>query len=347
MASIPRAGLHPITTFRGRAAAFGSQGLGALADECGEILSFAPTSYGACADPPRSERICPYTAAMTAIPLAEVITLLILGLAAGTAGGLVGIGGSLVIIPVLTLLMDKDQHLAQACAMIVNVFVAVPALLRHHQAKAVQWGVVVRMLPFGLVLILVGVALSDRIDGELLMKLFGVFLLYIIAINVLKLFEDGRKDNSRSLRIGWLPVGLVGSLMGFAAGLLGIGGGPIAVPMLQRICRLPLRTSIATATAVMCVTAAIGAWRKNAGLSDLLESSATPNPLGESLLLAACLVPTAMIGALIGARLTHKLPIKLLRIAFILLMIWASVNMLDLLPSELAAGLSSSLFPAP
>ena len=86
---------------------------------------------------------------MAEMPLNEVITLLILGLAAGTAGGLVGIGGSLVIIPVLTLLMGKDQHLAQACAMIVNVFVAVPALLRHHQAKAVQWGVVVRMLPFG------------------------------------------------------------------------------------------------------------------------------------------------------------------------------------------------------
>ncbi len=73
---------------------------------------------------------------MAEMPLGEVITLLILGLAAGTAGGLVGIGGSLVIIPVLTLLMGKDQHLAQACAMIVNVFVAVPALLRHHQAKA-------------------------------------------------------------------------------------------------------------------------------------------------------------------------------------------------------------------
>jgi len=172
--------------------------------------------------------------------------------------------------------------------------------------------------------------------------------LYIIAINVLKLFEDGQKDNSRSLRVGWLPVGLVGSLMGFAAGLLGIGGGPIAVPMLQRICRLPLRKSIATATAVMCVTAAIGAWRKNAGLSELLESGAVTEPLAfkESLVLAACLVPTAMIGALIGARLTHKLPLKLLRIAFILLMIWACVNMLGLFPSELVAGVSSSLFPA-
>lgn len=271
---------------------------------------------------------------MAGVPLNELIILLILGLAAGTAGGLVGIGGSLVIIPVVTLAMGKDQHLAQAAAMIVNVFVAAPALFRHHQANAVQWGVVLRMLPFGLVLILVGVFLSDRFDGELLMKLFGVFLLYIIAINMLKLFEDGRKDNSRSPRIAWLSAGFVGSLMGFAAGLLGIGGGPIAVPLLQRICRLPLRQSIATATAVMCITSAVGAWRKNVGLSELFERGVTADPIQfkESLLLATCLVPTAMIGALIGARLTHKLPIKLLRIAFILLMLWACANMLGLLP---------------
>ncbi len=273
---------------------------------------------------------------MAGVPLNELIILLILGLAAGTAGGLVGIGGSLVIIPVVTLLMGKNQHLAQAAAMIVNVFVAAPALFRHHQAKAVQWGVVLRMLPFGLALILIGVFLSDRTNGELLMKFFGVFLLYIIAINVLKLFEDGRKDNGRPPRIAWLSAGFVGSLMGFAAGLLGIGGGPIAVPLLQRICRLPLRESIATATAVMCITSAVGAWRKNVGLSELVERGVTADPIlfQDSRFLAMCLVPTAMIGAYIGARLTHKLPIKLLRIAFILLMIWACVNMLGLLPSK-------------
>ena len=72
-------------------------------------------------------------------------------------GGLVGVGGSIVIIPVLTLLMHTNQHLSQAAAMIINVFVAAPALLAHIRAKAVRWDVVARMLPFGLVFILIGV----------------------------------------------------------------------------------------------------------------------------------------------------------------------------------------------
>ena len=50
----------------------------------------------------------------------------------------------------------------------------------------------------------------------------------------------------------------------------------------------------------------------------------------ESLLLAVGLAPTAMVGALIGAGLTHKLPVRWVRLAFILLMVWATVHMLDL-----------------
>ena len=81
----------------------------------------------------------------------ELLRLLMLGFFAGAIGGLVGLGGSIVIIPVLTLLLHRDQHLSQAAAMIVNVFVAVPALMRHQRAGAVRWDVILRMLPFGVV----------------------------------------------------------------------------------------------------------------------------------------------------------------------------------------------------
>ena len=104
------------------------------------------------------------------IDLVEVISLLAVGLGAGAIGGMVGVGGSIVIIPVLTLVMHHDQHLSQAAAMIVNVFVAAPALVRHHRADAVRWDIMVRMLPWGLVLIVVGVWASNQFDGEVLKK---------------------------------------------------------------------------------------------------------------------------------------------------------------------------------
>ena len=262
----------------------------------------------------------------------DILSLLALGLIAGAIGGLVGMGGSIVIIPCLTLVWKHDQQLSQAAAMIVNVFVAAPALFRHHKADAVRWDVVARMLPFGLLLILVGVEASNKFQGEVLKKVYGLFLLYVIVFNVMKLMTDDGSLLAATLpRVGWGRVGLVGGSMGLAAGLLGIGGGPVAVPMLQRVCNLPLRQSIAASSAVMCLTAIVGAVRKNATLETLTDTAGNPLLLQDSLLVAACLAPTAMVGALIGAGLTHALPLRWVRLAFILLMSWASIKMLGVL----------------
>lgn len=267
------------------------------------------------------------------MPPLELFNLLALGLFAGAIGGLVGVGGSIVIIPVLTLLMHRNQHLSQAAAMIVNVFVAAPALMQHQRAEAVRWDIVVRMLPFGLVFIVVGVEASNFLHGDLLKKLYGAFLLYVIAFSVMKMVEDRRPAaDSPPERVGWGPAGSVGGLMGFAAGLLGIGGAPVALPLLQRVCHLPLRQAIASTSAVMCITAIVGATRKSLTLSHVTDASGVTLGLSyhDSVHLAVYLAPTAVIGAMLGAKLTHRVPVQWVRLAFILLMVWASANMLGL-----------------
>lgn len=265
------------------------------------------------------------------VPVEELVRLLVLGLLAGALGGLVGVGGSIVIIPVLTLLLGKDQHLSQATAMIINVLVAAASLLQHHRAGAVQWVVVGRLVPFGLVLIVVGVLVSNTVEGEILMKLYGVFLLYVIAFSVMKLLDDHRSQTRQeSPKTGWVRVGIVGGLMGFVAGLLGIGGAPVSIPMLQRINHLPLRQAIAVTSAAMVITSIVGAIGKNLTLSSLTDAAGRSLGLTvqDSFLLASFLAPTAVLGALAGARLAHILPVRWVRAAFILLMIWASIEML-------------------
>ena len=127
----------------------------------------------------------------------------------------------MTIIPFLTL-WKYDQQLSQAVAMIVNVFVAAPALFRHHKANAVRWDVAVRMLPFGLLLILIGVEASNAFDGELLKKIYGAFLLYVIVFNVIKLLaDDGTIPAATPPRVGWGQVGFVGGSMGLAVGRAG------------------------------------------------------------------------------------------------------------------------------
>ncbi|MHC4948394.1 MAG: sulfite exporter TauE/SafE family protein, partial [Planctomycetota bacterium] len=214
-----------------------------------------------------------------------------------------------------------------------NIFVAVPAALRHHRAEAIQWDVAARMLPAALLFILVGVEASNAFDGEILKKGFGVFLLYVVVMNVQKLVNGRRRaTGGDGPRRGFVPVATVGAITGFAAGLLGIGGGIITVPLLQRIVRLPLRECIATSAAVMCVTSMIGAWRKNHTLASLADAAGTPLGLdmAESVQIAACLAPTALVGGWIGAHLTHALPLRWVRAALVILLCVASAKLLGL-----------------
>lgn len=263
------------------------------------------------------------------LSISEIITLAVVGLLAGTLGGLFGIGGSLLIIPALAIVFGPNQHLYQAAAMIVNIFVAAPAAYRHWRAGAVQWNVMGKLLPFAVAMIIVGVLVSDQFDGKMLQRMFGVFLLYVIAINLIRVFSRNGEDQTPPCT-SWKRTGAVGSIMGFLAGLLGIGGGVVLVPLLQRICHLPLRQCIATSSALMCLSSIFGAYTKNTTLSQHADFQDPQRMLSfaDSVFLAVWLLPTAIVGGIIGATLTHALPLKWVRTAFVLLLLWASGRML-------------------
>ncbi len=244
-------------------------------------------------------------------------------------GGLLGIGGSIVMIPVLTLVFGHNQHLAQAAAMIVNIFVAVPAVIQHHRAKAVRWDSVRYILPFGILFILIGVELSNKIDGQMLQRFFGAFLLYVIYMNIMKLVDKKDDHTEEDHNVRWYSCGFVGSITGFCAGLLGIGGGIITVPLLHRVCRMPFRHCIGTSAALMCMTALIGSISKNMALGNVVVDGVALQ-VSDSLILAVCFLPTAIVGGMLGAKYTHRLPLRWLRVAFILLLSWASWQMLGL-----------------
>jgi len=249
-----------------------------------------------------------------------------IGLVAGVGGGMLGIGGSIIMIPGLTLCFGYDQHLYQAAAMIANVAVSVPAALRHKRAGAMHRPTLRWMGPTAVVCVMIGVWLSNLFEGEAaslwLSRLLAAFLGYVIAVNGRRLIR-GRPETKQADAIAWPRTrrGAVGSVMGLIAGLLGVGGGAVAVPLQQVVLKLPLKSAIANSSAIICLSAAIGALYKNATLG---QHSTRPE---EGLILAAILVPTAWLGGGIGASLTHKLPMGYVRGAFLLLMIVAAWKM--------------------
>jgi len=288
---------------------------------------------------------------LDAISIVEVI---VIGLVAGVIGGLLGVGGSIIIIPGLTLVLGYNQHLYQATAMIANVAVSIPAAWRHYKAKAAVPRVLKFMVPAALLAVLFGVWLSNLPvfqgpDGAVwLGRILALMMIYVIFLNVRKLLQpkvivlpdesrspdsDAENDDSPgqevtdgdSTRITSPRSISVGSVMGVIAGLLGVGGGAIAVPLQQLLLRLPLKSCIANSAAVICVSATIGAIAKNVTLSSTIPDA--PGAWQTSLIIAAILAPTCWIGGYIGAILTHRLSLRFVRIVFILLMIAAAIKM--------------------
>jgi hypothetical protein len=271
-----------------------------------------------------------------------------IGLFAGVVGGMTGIGGSLIMIPGLVMLFGQgagrpgaagefapmNQHLYQAAAMIVNVFVAIPATVRHVQAGAIVGAVLRWMIPSSFAAILLGVWASNArwfeqdnglgVSGPVLLgRVLAAFMFYTAAMNLKRMFRPARAtDEPVDLsHVTPMRCAAVGGATGFVGGLLGLGGGGVAVPLQQVLLKLRLRNCIANSAASMCVTSVVGAAYKNATLA---EHHLDWN---RSILLAALLAPTAMVGGYFGGMLTHRLPVKAVRLGIIVLMLAAGWKM--------------------
>ncbi len=255
----------------------------------------------------------------------DIAILIVIGLGAGVLGGMLGIGGSVIMIPGMAILFANrpfdSQHLYQAAAMIVNVAVAIPASLRHHRAGTIRRDIFMRMLWPTLIAIVAGVLLSNLLDTGVLRLLFALFLLYIVADNAFKLVRKTADHAEDEMRPTPLRVGASGGIMGLVAGLLGVGGGAIAVPLLQLLAKVPLRHAIGVSSGVMVITAAVGAAFKVATVPQ------HDIPISRPLLLAACLIPTAFIGGRLGAALTHRVPLFWVRIVFTATMLIVALRM--------------------
>ncbi len=260
------------------------------------------------------------------------ILLALSGVVAGVLGGLLGIGGSSVMLPAMVLILGavrdgvEQIHQYQAAAMIVNFLLILPSVLAHARKRAVWTRVWAYMAVAALAGVIVGVQASWLFEGAAAKYLrwgVGLFFLYVVGHNVYRLTRGRRVEGLSRQQVERAPFWrklVVGFPMGVVAGLLGIGGGSLAVPGQQIALKMPLRNAIATSAATIASVSWLGAIAKNAQLGD-------NGTVTRSLILAACLAPTAMIGSYFGGHLTHTLPVRIVRIVFTALMVFAAAKM--------------------
>ena len=253
----------------------------------------------------------------------------------GTFGGMLGIGGSVIMIPALTFAFGENQHLYQAAAMICNFFVAASSLLAHHRAQALVPAVLKRLIPAAILTVIAGVALSNssifaREKSYLLARVFGAFLLYVAAYNTWRFFSKTQFTihgfaQSLNTRIGPLSA-CIGAVTGICAGLLGMGAGSVSTPLQQLTLKMPIRNAMSNSAATITGIALIGAAYKNFTLPqhDIAVS--------QSLKIAACIIPTAIIGGLLGGHLMHKLHQHAVRAVFIIVLVLAAFKLITTTP---------------
>ena len=118
--------------------------------------------------------------------MGEVIVALLIGLAGGTFGGLLGIGGGTLYVPALVLNLGQEQTVAQAVSLVVSIPTAISATTANLKGGYVDREVALLVTPAAVVLALGGGFLAGEIPSEWLSRIFGVVVLYVGTRSLLK-----------------------------------------------------------------------------------------------------------------------------------------------------------------
>ena len=196
----------------------------------------------------------------TALRLAE---FLLLGVSAGAIGALTGIGGGLIITPVLTLVAGVPIHQAIGTSLCCVIATSSGAAANYveHRLSDIRLGMTLELATTAGAVS--GALVAGLMSREALAVLFSLLLLYASAAMIRRTLRDGETEPSETqpYKVKRLPLGLVGSAgAGIVSGLLGIGGGPVKVPLMYLVMGVPFKVATATSNFMMGVTAAASAF---------------------------------------------------------------------------------------
>lgn len=259
-----------------------------------------------------------------------IISCAILGSIVGFLAGLLGIGGGLIIVPVLSLLLvkfnvasvDHVLVIAIATSLASILFTSTSSALAHHKNNNVPWNIAPWVMSgVGLGALISGFAAS-YIPEQLLRVVFATSVVFIAARMVL---STRSKTQSEKPMPSGPVIGSLSAVMGGLSGLIGIGGGALIVPLLNYF-SVDIKKAIGCAAACGIVIALFGSvgyvsagWQ----VTDLEHGFAgfvyLPALLG--------IVITSWFMAPIGAKATHYLPVATIKKAFAVLLVIIALQM--------------------
>lgn len=266
-----------------------------------------------------------------------ILFLFFVSIFAGVFGSIVGLGGGVVIIPVLTILLGVDIHFAIGASIVAIIGTSSGAAATYVKDKVTNLRVGMFLEVASTTGAIIGAALASYANSAALELIFGSILLVTLVPTVMKIGEDIPKSpelKGLSKRLGLKgsyvetngttvnynadkpAAGLIGTwVAGILSGLLGIGGGAFKVLSMDLAMKLPMKVSTTTSNFMIGVTAAASA--------GIYFARGDVNPL-----IVAPVALGILVGAAIGAKVLLRSRNRSVRKAFAVVLAVAAVEMI-------------------
>ncbi|MEQ8746889.1 sulfite exporter TauE/SafE family protein [Pyruvatibacter sp.] len=251
------------------------------------------------------------------------------GVLAGLVAGLFGVGGGIVIVPVLFYVFtafeipdDVKMHVAVGTSLATIIVTSVRSLRAHMKSGVVDTALLKSWILPVVAGVVTGTAVADMIDGRSLTIVFGAIAL-LVAANMAFAKSSWKLADDMPQRPG---SDAIGAVIGFLSTLMGIGGGTFGNTVMTLYGRT-IHQAVATSAGLGLIIAVPGALGFIA--SGWGEAGTPPFSVGYVNLLAfACIVPATILMAPVGARLAHKLPQQTLKRGFAAFLALVAIRML-------------------
>jgi len=247
---------------------------------------------------------------------ALIVAFVALGAIVGFLAGLLGIGGGMTIVPLLTFAFmrlgfatEHVVHLAVATATATIMFTSIASAREHHRHSAVLWPVVAAMAPGLIVGSLAGPLIVAGMSTTVLATFFGLF----VTVAATQILLDRKPKPTRELP-GRAGLFAVGGGIGLISSMVGAGGAFMTVPFMAA-CNIDLRKCVATSAALGLPIATAGTI--GFAIAGYHASNLPPLSVGYVYVPALLAIAAGSVAcAPIGARAAHRWPVKTLRRGF-------------------------------
>jgi len=255
----------------------------------------------------------------------EIIIIFVCGLGAGMFGSLVGLGGGVIMVPVLNLIFDLPIKTAVATSLCAVCATSIGGTARYFKKGLVDFRMGLFLETTTVVGAITGSLMALAINPQIISVAFAVVLLYTSANMLVKLRSpeisvNGNERGEISSVRKYIALGL-SSMAGMVSALLGVGGGVVQVPILHLILWYPIKAAVATSTYMIGITAAAGSLVYF--LSQVMGK--VDYPLIDYQAIGALVIGT-LTGSNLGAAFSSKLNARFIKILFIVALIYAALQ---------------------